>query len=79
VTSRPALSHDDIQELLGAHATDAVDVVEGHELEDHLDLCETCRREVRSHHESLAALVTPERPPSGLRPHVLDAVEPRRG
>ena len=43
------LSHDEIQELLGAYALDAVDDRERAVIESHLDTCESCRLELEDH------------------------------
>ena len=43
------LSHDDIQELLGAYALDAVDDRERAIIEAHLETCESCRVELEDH------------------------------
>ena len=49
-------SHDEIQELLGAYALDAVDDDERAEIEDHLRDCARCRAEVAEHRETAAFL-----------------------
>lgn len=49
--------HDEIQELLGAYALDAVDADEAAEIEDHLRDCPRCRSEVAAHRETAALLV----------------------
>lgn len=43
------LSHQEIQELLGAYALDAVDQQERDIIEVHLQTCETCRAEMDDH------------------------------
>ena len=43
------LSHDDIQELLGAYALGAVDEREQAVIEAHLETCESCRVELDDH------------------------------
>ena len=43
------LSHDEIQELLGAYALDAVDDRERAIIESHLETCESCRVELEDH------------------------------
>lgn len=45
------MSHDEIQELLGAFALDAVDPEEAIEVEAHLPTCARCRAEVAEHRE----------------------------
>jgi Anti-sigma-K factor rskA/Putative zinc-finger len=50
------LSHDDIAELLGAYALDAVDDDERALIDDHLRDCPRCRDEVAQHREVAAHL-----------------------
>ena len=50
------MSHDDIAELLGAYALDAVDADESATIEDHLRVCPRCRAEVAAHRETAAFL-----------------------
>ncbi|HVM07474.1 MAG TPA: anti-sigma factor [Acidimicrobiales bacterium] len=52
---KPA-SHEDIQELLGAYALDAVDDDERDVVDDHLTTCPRCRAEVADHRETAALL-----------------------
>jgi anti-sigma-K factor RskA len=52
------MSHDEIEELLGAYALDAVDADEARLVEDHLAECPRCRAEVAEHREVAALLVT---------------------
>ena len=57
--SRPvsaATSHDEIEELVGAYALDAVDPDEAVRVEAHLDECPRCRAEVARHREVAALL-----------------------
>jgi Anti-sigma-K factor rskA/Putative zinc-finger len=49
-------SHDEIAELLGAYALDAVDPDEAAAVEDHLVNCPRCRDEVARHREVAASL-----------------------
>lgn len=49
--ANPAVDHDDIQELLGAYALDAVDPDEAELVGRHLEVCPRCRAEVREHRE----------------------------
>ncbi|MEA3055576.1 MAG: hypothetical protein QOD30_1008, partial [Actinomycetota bacterium] len=49
-------SHDEIQELLGAYALDAVDPDERSDVEDHLRDCARCRAEVAEHRDTAAFL-----------------------
>ena len=48
--------HDDIRELLGAFALDAVEPDEAATIEAHLSTCPRCRDEVREHREVAALL-----------------------
>jgi hypothetical protein len=50
------VNHDEIQELLGAYAVDAVDADEATEIEAHLDDCARCRAEVTELRETAAML-----------------------
>lgn len=50
--------HDELIDLLGAYALDAVDEDERRAVEDHLDVCAECRAEVARHLEVAAALGT---------------------
>ena len=50
------MSHEEIQELLGAYALDAVDPDEAAEIELHLRDCPRCRAEVAEHRETAAFL-----------------------
>ncbi len=45
------MSHDELAELLGAYALDAVDVDEVGVIERHLQICPRCRAELRGHRE----------------------------
>ena len=50
------MSHEEIQDLLGAYALDAVDPDEATAVEDHLRECPRCRAEVAEHRETAALL-----------------------
>ena len=50
------MTHDEIQELLGVFALDAVDSAEAAQVEAHLERCPRCASEVASHREVAAAL-----------------------
>ncbi|HVF74333.1 MAG TPA: anti-sigma factor [Acidimicrobiales bacterium] len=50
------MTHDEIEELLGAYALDAVERDEADEVERHLAGCPRCRAEVAGHREVAAAL-----------------------
>jgi len=60
-------SHEELQELLGAYALDAVDADERGRVEDHLRGCARCRAEVEQHREVAAQLAyTGADAPDGL-------------
>ena len=60
-------SHEELQELLGAYALDAVDADERGRIEDHLQGCARCRAEVEQHREVAAQLAyTGADAPEGL-------------
>ena len=50
------MTHDELQELLGAYALDAVEPHEAAAVEDHLRSCPRCRAEVADHRETAAYL-----------------------
>ena len=50
------MTHEELQDLLGAYALDAVDPGEASEIEDHLRGCPRCRAEVAAHRETAAFL-----------------------
>jgi anti-sigma factor RsiW len=50
------MSHDEIQDLLGAYALDAVEPDEARAVDDHLRECARCRAEVAEHREAAAFL-----------------------
>jgi len=50
------MTHDDITELLGAYALDAVDADEAVEIEAHLNECPRCAAEVAQHRQVAALL-----------------------
>ena len=50
------MTHDEIGELLGAYALDAVDPAERDAIEEHLLSCAKCRAEVADHREVAALL-----------------------
>jgi hypothetical protein len=50
------MTHDEITELLGAYALDAVDPAEAALVEEHLATCARCRAEVAEHREVAALL-----------------------
>jgi hypothetical protein len=61
------LNHDDIAELLGAYALDAVEADEAVAVEEHLTSCPRCRAELAGHRQTAALLAGPPgNAPSGL-------------
>jgi anti-sigma factor RsiW len=52
----PLLDHDEVQELLGAYALDAVDDDERRDIEGHLESCPRCRGELDAYREVAAAI-----------------------
>jgi hypothetical protein len=50
------VTHDEIQELLGAYALDAIEPDEARAVDDHLRECVRCRAEVAEHRETAAFL-----------------------
>jgi hypothetical protein len=69
-------SHQDIQELLGAFALDAVDDDERDVIEGHLAGCPRCRAEVESHRETAALLAhSGERAPEGVWNRIAEALD----
>ncbi|MGA3216518.1 MAG: anti-sigma factor [Acidimicrobiales bacterium] len=50
------MTHDEIEELLGAYALDAIDDDERREVDDHLLTCPRCRAELAAHREVAALL-----------------------
>jgi anti-sigma factor RsiW len=61
------VTHDEVSELLGAFALDAVDGDEYEQIEAHLAECPRCRAEVDAHREVAAALGNSVEPlPEGL-------------
>jgi hypothetical protein len=69
-------SHQDIQELLGAFALDAVDDDERHLVEAHLAVCPRCRAEVATHRETAALLAhSGDRAPEGVWARITENLE----
>lgn len=48
-------THDELKEMLGVYALDALDADERRQLETHLSTCRACRAELGEHLETLAA------------------------
>jgi anti-sigma-K factor RskA len=72
------MHHEELRELTGAYALDAVSDRERREFEMHLEACPACAEEVRSLRAAaaeLAAAVPYRRPPAELRNRVLASIE----
>ncbi len=72
------MMHDDIRDLLGAYALDALTVEERDEVDSHLSNCATCPAEaadLRSAADGLALLVAEREPPAALRTRLVNLVE----
>jgi anti-sigma factor RsiW len=73
------MTHDEISELLAAHALDAVDGDERTELEAHLAECPRCRAALDSLREVAAALGNSVEPlPEGLWSHIASQLPERQ-
>lgn len=69
-------SHDEIMDLLGAYALDAVDADEREVIEAHLLTCPRCTAEVADHREVAAMLAHTGAPaPEGLWTRIQDSLE----
>lgn len=74
--TRPNFTHQEIQELLGAFALDAVDDDERDVIEGHLAGCPRCRAEVEGHRETAALLAhSGERAPEGVWDRIAEALD----
>jgi anti-sigma factor RsiW len=73
------MTHDEVSELLGAFALDAVDHDEYEAIEAHLAECPRCRAEVDAHREVAAALGNSVEPlPEGLWEGIASRLPPRQ-
>jgi anti-sigma-K factor RskA len=73
------MTHDEVSELLGAFALDAVDQDEYEQIEAHLAECPRCRAEVDAHREVAAALGNSVEPlPEGLWSSIASRLPPRQ-
>jgi anti-sigma-K factor RskA len=73
------MTHDEVSELLGAFALDAVDHDEVELIEAHLAQCPRCRAEVDAHREVAAALGNSVEPlPEGLWSSIASRLPPRQ-
>lgn len=72
--------NDDIHDLAGAYALDAVDDLDRARFETHLAKCDACQRDVDEFRNVAAALATGEatEPPPTLKPAVMQAVSRTR-
>jgi anti-sigma-K factor RskA len=71
------MEHRELQDLIPAHALDALESSDALLLEEHVDTCEECRRaldEMRETTALLAFATDPVEPPAALRAAILDAV-----
>ncbi len=67
------ISHEEVQDLLGAYALDAVDADEKELIEYHLDRCPRCRDELRNQREVVGLLAyAGEEAPTGLWDRVVE-------
>lgn len=70
------LTHDEIAELLGAYALDAIDADERAAVEEHLPGCPRCASEVAEHREVAAQLANAGGPaPDGVWDRILGSLE----
>lgn len=67
--------HDDIDELLGAYALDAVSTEEKKLVEDHVRTCPRCRAEVEEHRETASTLARIQAPPEGIWDQIVASME----
>ena len=73
----PETTHEELQELLGAYALDAVEQDERALIEAHLSDCHRCRTEVAEHLETAAMLAAAGAPaPDGIWDRIADQLEP---
>ena len=71
------MEHRELQDLIPAHALDALESDDALLLEQHVETCDACRRELDEMRETTALLAfatTPIEPPARLRASILDAV-----
>jgi anti-sigma factor RsiW len=70
------MKHEEIEELLGAYALDAVDPDEAEAVDRHLVDCPRCRAEVAAHREVAATLAyTGESAPDGVWDRIAGAID----
>jgi anti-sigma-K factor RskA len=71
------VEHRELQDLIPAHALNALDADDAVLLDGHIDSCDECRRELDDLRETTALLAfatEPVEPPARLRASILDAV-----
>jgi anti-sigma-K factor RskA len=69
------ISHDEVLELLGAYALDAVEADEAAFIEYHLDRCPRCRDELRNHREVVGLVAyAGEEAPAGLWERIVEEI-----
>ena len=69
-------SHEEIQELLGVYALDAVDADEAAAVEAHLETCPRCAAEVADHREVAAMMAYTGAPaPEGVWTRIVESLE----
>jgi hypothetical protein len=69
------MSHEELQELLGAYALDAVEPEDATRVEQHLEVCPRCRDELRCHREVVGVLAyAGQEAPPGLWDRVVAGV-----
>ena len=70
------MKHEDVVELLGAYALDAVDAGERDAVERHLEACAQCRHEVAEHREVAGMMASGWQPaPEGLWDRIAATLE----
>lgn len=75
-TERFGPGHEAVEDLLGAYALDAVPEDERRLVEQHLAVCEACRREVMEHRETVALLSGGATAPVGVWDRISAELEP---
>lgn len=72
------MTHEELRELIPAHALDALSPEEAREVEAHLRTCDECRADLTAFQEvssDLARGIPMVDPPAGLRERILDAIQ----
>lgn len=76
MTDRYGPGHADVEDLLGAYALDAVPEDERRLVEEHLAVCQPCRREVMEHRETVALLSEGGAAPVAMWDRIAEGLEP---